>query len=799
MADVENKTMVTIEIDGRQIEAEVGKNIIEVADGAGIHIPRFCYHEELSVAANCRMCLVEVEKAPKPLPACATPVTDGMKVMTRSAYAREAQKGTMEFLLINHPLDCPICDQGGECDLQDTALGYGKDVSRYQENKRIVKDKDISPLISTDMTRCIHCTRCVRFGQEVAGIMELGMIGRGEHSRITTFVEKSVNSELSGNVIDLCPVGALTSKPFRYSARSWELSNHDVVSPHDSVGTNLNVQVLHNQVMRVLPRTNKDINNYWIADRDRYSYEAINSEERLQLPMIRVDGQWQDTDWSTALDFAARGIKAAVDKHGADQFGALAAPTSTMEEFFLTQQLARALGSNNVDHRVRQMDFSDDAAMPAFPWLGQSITDLEQNGAVLLIGSNVRKDQPMIGYRLRRAYQNGATIMAINSIDYDFDTMGVTLKVIVDQMSMLRSLAAIAKVLGGDKQASLPQGIQSWIAQSSPSDTEKAIAKALKQNKKASVLLGNASAGHCHAAGVRAMAQLISELSGTVIGYLPEGNSVAAWLAGCIPHRSSNGQAVNSSGRHVRGMMSHPLKAYLLLGVEPELDTLDSSRARTAMQVAEFVALMTAFKPAALSSNALEYADVLLPIATYAESEGTHVNLEGVMQSYAAAVRPVAEARPAWKVLRVLGNQLGLDGFDYNTIADVRAACPAEVPTPSATLSDWCYPQAPDNKSFDLIRIAEAPMYATDMLVRHAASLKKTLDNPAPAAHMSGQQAEKLGLQDNDNVTLRMTEGNVTLPLVVDGRIPDGCVYVPVGYAETSTLGAHGPATVAKT
>ena len=785
--------MVTIEIDGKQIEAEEGKMIIDVADAAGITIPSFCYHNKLSVAANCRMCLVEVEKAPKPMPACATPVADGMKVMTRSALARDAQKGTMEFLLINHPLDCPICDQGGECDLQDLALGYGKDISRYQEKKRIVKDKNIGPLIATDMTRCIHCTCCIRFGTEIAGIMELGAIGRGEHMQITTFLEGSVNSELSGNVIDLCPVGALTSKPYRYSARPWELINHDSISPHDAVGSNLTVQTLRNKVMRVLPRNNESINECWIADRDRFSYEAVNSDERLQLPMIRVNGQWQETDWPTALSQAANGMRRVIEKHGADQIGAIAAPNSTLEEFYLLQKLMRGLGSNNIDHRVRQVDFSDDDVLPPFPWLGQAITDLEQAEAVLLIGTNVCKDQPMIGHRLRKARQRGMELMAINSIDYDFK-MELSHKIVTNPLDLLRALGGVAKSLGVSRRAKTPETLKDWLAHITPGPEEKAIANVLKDKARATILLGNGANHHCHAAAIRTLATLIAEASGAVLGVLPEANSVGAWIAGCVPHRGPGGENV-SGGQNLRTMLSNPLKAYVLFGVEPELDCLDGSRARTAMQAAEFVVMMSAFKPSPFKSDFVDYADVVLPITPFTETDGTFVNMEGRAQAFQAVVNPLGESRPGWKILRVLANQLALDGFDYNTIADIRQEARTEL-TPEQALKELRFPQQLETKTVDLIRIAETPMYAIDALVRRAPALQQTLDNPRPAAHMNATEADKLGMNDGDSITVRMTEGNTSLPLAVDARIPDGCVYVPVGYVETSSLGAHGPISV---
>ncbi|HSC07408.1 MAG TPA: NADH-quinone oxidoreductase subunit NuoG, partial [Steroidobacteraceae bacterium] len=568
---------VSIEVNGRALQARKGEMIIQVTDAAGIYVPRFCYHHKLSVAANCRMCLVEVEKAPKPMPACATPVAEGMKVYTRSALARDAQKGVMEFLLINHPLDCPICDQGGECPLQDLALGYGKDVSRYALGKRVVEDKDIGPLIATELTRCIHCTRCVRFGQELAGVMELGMIGRGEHSEIRTFLTRSVDSELSGNVIDLCPVGALTSKPFRFKARAWELESHPSVSPHDCVGSNLNVQSLRHEVKRVLPRVNEAINECWLSDRDRFSYEGLNSAERLCSPMIRQDGRWEEVDWTTALEHAVAGLTRTVERHGADALGALAAPGSTLEEFYLLQKLTRGLGCANVDHRLRQLDFSDDAVQPLFPGLGQPIEALETLEAALLIGSNIRKEQPLLGQRLRKAARRGAQIMVLNPVDYDF-AFPLAQRVITDPRRLPTALAAVAKALVELRGASLREA-PGWFAGIAPEPWAREMARSLAQSKRVAVLVGGLAAAHPQSAMLRVFADCVAELIDAPLALLAEGNSAGAWLAGCVPHRGPLGAEVNA-GRHARAMLTEPRKAYLLLGLEPELDCLDGAAAR---------------------------------------------------------------------------------------------------------------------------------------------------------------------------------------------------------------------------
>ncbi len=787
---------VTIEVDGRKIQARKGTMLIKVTDDAGIYIPRFCYHHKLSVAANCRMCLVDVEKAPKPLPACATPVMDGMVVHTRSDMARTAQKGTMEFLLINHPLDCPVCDQGGECELQDLAMGYGKDVSRYAEAKRIVKDKDIGPLIATDMTRCIHCTRCVRFGQEIAGVMEFGGLGRGEHMEIRTFLDRSVDSELSGNVIDLCPVGALTSKPFRYTARPWELDHHPSVSPHDCVGANINVQTRRGRVMRVLPRDNEEINECWLADRDRFSYEALNGEDRLRVPMIRRGTKWEETDWTTALEFTVAGLKKVLTAHGAQSLGALASPLSTLEEFYLLQKLVRALGSGNVDHRLRQMDFSDDSVAPVFPSLGRKIAELENLDSVLLVGANPRKDQPLINPRLRKAALKGARVFAINPLDYDF-SFRLAGKVIAGPADMLRALAGVARALSTRKKVELPAAFAKYFRDVKPGAVEQAIAEALHNSDRASVLLGNFAHSHPQAASLRALAQLVADLCGARLGQLSEANAAGAWLAGCVPHRGVAGKSA-TAGHHALDMLRAPLKAYLLLGVEPELDCLDGSAA-SAMRAAEFVAMMTTFKPSPYRTRAVEYADVWLPLAPFTETEGTFVNTEGRRQPFVAAVAPLGEARPGWKILRMLGHLLGLAGFDQAGVDDVRGEMNL-LETIAAT-STFPFALAPVDAATtppagQLTRLAEVPIYAVDAIVRRAPSLQKTADNPQPAARMNAAQADKLGLEAGIPVQVTTPQGMARLELALDARVPDGCVLVPAGYPETAMLGAHGPATV---
>ena len=768
---------VTIEVDGKPLSARKGAMLIEATDKAGVYIPRFCYHEKLSVAANCRMCLVEVEKAPKPLPACATPVMEGMKVFTRSDAALKAQKATMEFLLINHPLDCPICDQGGECELQDLAMGYGSDVSRYTERKRVVADKNIGPLIQTDMTRCIHCTRCVRFGEEIAGLQELGVTGRGENMEIGTYIEKTVSSEMSGNVIDLCPVGALTSKPYRYSARAWELRESDGVAPHDCMGSNIHLHTKGQQVKRVVPRENASINEVWISDRDRYSYEGLYAEDRLTTPMIKKDGAWREVDWETALEFAAAGIQGAVQRHGAEQIGALTGPSSTVEEYYLLQKLLRALGSSNVDHRLRQGDFSDQDDAPLFPWLGQSVAELEDVDAALLIGSYVRTEQPIANHRLRKAALAGAKIMAVNprGVDFNYD---LAQSIVASPTQMVAALAGIAEAFIRHHKASADAKLVNLLTGADVNPAQRAIAEALGSATRATVLLGKQAFDHPAFSQLRTLAGIIAQLSGARLGYLPEGaNSGGAWLAGAVPHRGPAGSGAKPAGLHAGDMLERALKAYVLLGIEPEHDCRNGPAATATLRKADFVVSVTGY----CTDQMQDYADCLLPAALFAETSGTYVNAAGDWQSFAAAVVPVGEARPAWKILRVLGNRLGVDGFDYASSEQVRDEVHG---LQGGALPDnagkWSAPTSlPMRKADGLELIRESSMYAIDPLVRRATALQTAgkLD-VGGAIHINQRVAEQLRLNTGEQAEIQIADEQMVLPIVIDPQCPHGTVVV---------------------
>jgi NADH-quinone oxidoreductase subunit G len=774
---------VTIEVDGRQLQARPGQMLIEVTDAAGIPIPRFCYHKKLSIAANCRMCLVEVERAPKPLPACATPVTDGMKVHTRSPIARAAQQGTMEFLLINHPLDCPICDQGGECELQDVALGYGRDVSRFVEQKRVVKDRDIGPLVATDLTRCIHCTRCVRFGAEVAGVRELGATGRGEHMTIGTYVQRSLDSELSGNVIDLCPVGALTSKPFRFQARSWELTQADAVAPHDCVGSNLHVHVRRGEVLRVVPRENEAVNEVWISDRDRFSYAGLGVD-RLERPMVKHNGAWQAVDWTTALATAARALEAA----GAE-LRTLLSPSATLEELYLAQKLTRGLGSPHLDHRLTQSDFRGDAADPALPWLGQSLASLERNAATLLIGSNVRKDQPLIGLRLRKSTLRGGAVGVLNPVDFDLN-FPVAAACIVPPSAMVAVLAGVARALGATVEGALGR----LVADAAPQDR---LAALLRRDGARSVLLGPLALAHPDYSLLRELAAVVAAAGGATLGFLPEGaNSTGAVMAGALPQRAPGGVAPERVGEGAAAMLTAPRPAVLLLGLEPDRDLADPARALQALRGSATVVALTAFRSPALD----DCADVLLPIAAFTETSGTYVNVQGDCQSFGGVVPPPGEARPAWKVFRVLGNLAGLAGFEQDSSEQVRAealaACAALQPDNALR---GRVEASPVLAAAPAERVGGRAIYAVDALVRRAAPLQATRDASESAVRLGPALADRLGLGDGDRVRVGPDGAGSEFVVRIDPRVAEPGVWLPAGAAGTERLGpAFGDLSVAK-
>jgi len=783
--------MLKVEIDGIELEVEHGTTIIDAADKLGIAIPRFCYHKKLSVAANCRMCLVQVEKFNKPLPACATPAAEGMKIYTRSKAAIEAQKSVMEFLLINHPLDCPICDQGGECDLQDLAVAYGSSGSRYAEEKRVVLNKYIGPLVATDMTRCIQCTRCVRFLKEVGGMMELGMVGRGEHAEITAYVDKSVESELSGNIIDLCPVGALTSKPFRYTARPWELAHRPTIAPHDGLGSHIDVHVKEGRVMRVIPREKETINECWLSDRDRFSYEGLNSGDRLKSPMIRHHGEWHETDWKTALEFAATHLKEIAENDGPDQIGVLVSPNSTMEEAHLAKKLAHGLGSKNIDYRLRHSDFRLDGRRMGVIWMGCNIPDLQEMDRILVIGSNLRNEHPLLTQRIRKAVAKGAELSIVNPLDDD-QLIPVTNKAICLPNDMVNVLAQILKAMSGLQRLSLclPPDLSELLKGVNVRENSQAMAESLAGlgkeydlvSPRVGVFLGNISQHHPRYSELFSLAEAIASLSGATFGVLSAAaNSVGCNLVCAMPEEG---------GLNARAMLESPRKAYVLVNVEPELDCHNPSMANKAMAEAECVIALTSYK-----SESLKNAHVLLPLAPFAETSGTFMSMEGRVQSFTAVTRALGETRPGWKILRVLGNMLGLQGFDFESSEEVKNEI-FDDQKPSKVVWNRLNNNLRELgeikvklKSSELQRIGEIPQYQSDAIVRRSPPLQKSKYVAKPIASMSGATLEQLRLRDGDEVIVRQGQGSALLQARRDDGIPMGGVRIAGATPLTIALG----------
>ncbi len=774
--------MVNIEIDGIPLKVDSAKMIIQAADEAGIDIPRFCYHKNLSIVANCRMCLVEVDKARKALPACATPVAEGMKVFTQSETALAAQRGVMEFLLINHPLDCPICDQGGECELQDLSLGYGSGISRFSEKKRVVKDKDIGPLVQTDMTRCIHCTRCVRFGQEIAGIKELGATGRGEHMEIGTYVEHSLASELSGNIIDICPVGALTSKPFRYKARAWEMTSHPSIAMHDAVGSSVEIHTRQNDVMRVVARDNESVNQSWISDRDRFSYLGLKHPDRLLHPMIKQNGEWQTTDWQTALEFAVEGIKHVKTKNGADQIAGLISPTATLEEAYLFQKWLRNFGSQNIDHRLRQQDFSDAGHEQFSPIC---LAEVEDCDAIVLLGCNVRSEAPLLAHRIRQSAYAGGLVSDINFFKTDL-LMPTDRQVVVNTAQLFALLSGITKaLLHLDKEAAAAW--QHLIPEKAASATEQNIAMQLANGNQPLIVVGALANQHPQAAVIRSMAALIGKLTGARLLILPEANSQALHLAGALPHNEMAKDV--KPGLDAKAVWEEQLRAYVLMDIEPEFDCSNPSAAQLALQRAGFVVAINSF-----NCNSLhEYADVLLPLAAFAETSGTFVGLDHQWQSFTGAVAPPGESRPGWKILRVLGNISKFNGFDYVSSEGVRQELQDQL-NRHTPVKNSLYIPAEISQADGLQLISEVPIYRTDSLVRHSKALQLTPENQfLDTLRIHPIQAEQLGLHQGDQVQIQQGEISVSTTVLIDEQVAEGMVYLaaasPLSGELTSAFG----------
>ncbi|MEB8430663.1 NADH-quinone oxidoreductase subunit NuoG [Cocleimonas sp. KMM 6892] len=790
-----DKQFVTITINDKEIEAVPGSMLIDVADKSDIHIPRFCYHKKLSVAANCRMCLVDVEKAPKPLPACATPVNEGMVVWTKSERALTAQKDTMEFLLINHPLDCPICDQGGECELQDLSMEFGSGTSNFHEMKRVVVDKDIGELVATEMTRCIQCTRCVRFGEEIAGMREMGATGRGDRMEIGTFVEKSLNSEISGNIIDICPVGALTAKPSRYHSRAWEMMQTPSIASHDCVGSNVKLHTFKKKLVRVIAAENEDINECWISDRDRFSYQGVYADDRVEKPMIKYNGIWKEVDWSTALDRTVEKLT----EVSAKDIAVLASARATLEELYLLQKSMRSIGVANIDHRLRQVDFNDQESSGAYPSLGMKIADIENLDSILLVGSNVRKEQPMINQRIRKAALNGAKIMCVNPLELDFN-YDVDAQRVSNPVEMIKTLAIIAKASYTLSKTEIPAGLNDLFTAVRVNKADKAFAENLIASKNSAVFLGSISMQHPGYSTLRALSKAIAGNTGSTLAYLSgASNSAGAWLAGVVPHQKEAGQKADIIGKNAGEMLSKTKKVYMLLDLELERDSDNPQQAKAAMNQADTIIAVTPYA----NKTLLSLADIILPSAAYAETSGTYVNAEGTWQSFKAAAKSYGEARPAWKILRVLGNKLDVKGFDYVSSKDVRNELQGlceNVNNENPVSVEGIYTKLDDVTSQSLYRIGNVGEFSGDSLVRRATALQKSSPEQN-AVQLNAKQAALLGLKDlptvdNEHaeneimVDVKQGEVVVSMPLLINDNIPDKCALLASGTKSSSLLGS---------
>lgn len=776
--------MIEFELDGKTVSAKPGSTILEVALQEGKYIPHFCYHKKLSIAANCRMCLVEVEKARGPAPACATPITEGMKVHTCSKMAVEAQQGVMEFLLINHPLDCPICDQGGECQLQDLAVGYGRSTSRFEEDKRAVVDKDLGPLVKTTMTRCIHCSRCVRFTDEIAGFQELGMSYRNNHVEVMPFIGKTVDSELSGNIIDICPVGALTSKPFRDTARSWELSRRKSISPHDALGSNIQVHVdKYHKVVRVLPLENDAINECWLSDRDRFSYEGLYHEERVTEPMIKQDGKWIKVDWETALNYAAKSINGVKMDHGSDAIGVLASAISTTEELHLLQKMMRGIGVNNLDYRLGQQDFSLDGKQEGVNYLGSSIADFAANKSILVIGSMLREEQPLLAQRLRQAAKHDNEIHLV-SLKQENVKIKLSSQITVDPRKFALVLGKILKAackLSG-KTSSIDLG------QIEPCEQTQAIAESLLKNN-GHIVLGRIARSLADYGQLLILSNEIAAVVGGKSGILPDlANELGAQLVGFTPYRAAfNGYF--TKGLNARQMLENQRKAYVLLNTELERDAYNTQLALAALNKAETVVVMSAY----INEDMLQYADVILPITPFTETAGSYVNMEGTWQMFNGVTRPLGDSKPAWKVIRVLGNKFNLDGFEQDSIEDVRSELNGLKDT-SSYLNN--------NAKFDsfavslptitgLIRFGITGIYSGDSIVRRATSLQQTAWAKLPMLAISNQLASKLNLVDGNEVVVKQSHAQNKYNVAVSETVASDVVLLAKDHSSINFAGSY--------
>lgn len=772
-------TDIEIEIDGRKLTVKSNQTIIEAADIAGIYIPRFCYHKHLSIAANCRMCLVEVEKAPKPMPACATPVTPNMKVSTRSKKTIDAQRAVMEFLLINHPLDCPICDQGGECELQDFSMGYGSDDSPFDELKRAVPELNLGPLIATEMTRCIHCTRCVRFGDEVAGFREMGATYRGEHTEIGTYIQHSIQSEVSGNIIDLCPVGALTSKPFRFTARAWELQQAPGISPHDAYGSNLYIHTRDGVVMRVVPKENQSLNQTWISDRDRFSYTALTSEDRVKSPMIRSGGHWQEVSWEEALQYAVEKITT-IQKTDSEQIVGLTNPSATVEECYLLQKIIRGLGSSHIDHRLNEVDTQDENYVGLYPGFNFTLDEFAESDAVLIIGSRLTHELPLLAARLRQMVKRGTEVVVLNAVDDDMHFF-IHQKAIISPINWLTTIERWKIIIEGKSKRAIELEVEQ-------------ITSFLKSKKKITILVGQQVASHPDASSLRfAITELAASLQAKV-GYITEGaNSAGAWLAGAIPHRGPAMEVVKV-GNNACEMIKSKHLAYILLNVEPTYDVSHPIQTMDALSDASFVLSLSTFQDPSL----MKTAHVILPISPFTETSGTYVNAFGEWQSFRGVAKPYESCRPAWKVLRVLGELLGLSDFGYESSEVIRdelkALCMAKADAKDR-FSSFQPKEVQQLFDHDLVCIKEKLIYRSDGLSRRSAPLQEAQfvmsGDIFSIAKIHPDTAKHCNVKDQTMVTLMQGEESIKAQLHYDKTIALDTIWIAAATDMSAGLNHH--------
>lgn len=775
--------MVNIEIDGQAMQVPKNSMIIEATDKAGINIPRFCYHSKLSIAANCRMCLVDIEKSPKPMPACATPVMDGMKIYTQSRRAIDAQHGVMEFLLINHPLDCPICDQGGECELQDLAMGYGRSVSRFSERKRVVKDHDIGALVQTDLTRCIQCTRCVRFLDEIAGTNELGMFGRGDRSEIGTSLEQGIDSELSGNVIDLCPVGALTNKPFRFSARAWELMARPSMATHDGVGSHLWYHTRRGKVLRAVPRDNESTNETWLSDRDRYSHFGLNSSDRVLEPMVKVNGKWQTASWDEGIKFVAKSLRRSASAHGGASLGVLMSASASTEEHFLMRRLARGLECPNVDYRLREQDFSDDQAFSRIASFKTPMSAIDDAAAILLIGSNIRHEAPILGQRVRKAWRKGARVAALNPVDWNFH-FDLANQLITAPQHMVAELAALALAVARVTGKAVPDALQTATSGHEAGPTHTAMAEMLSADGSKMLILGQAAMAHGQAAWLRQLSSWIATATGAVLNVLPHGgNSTGAAMV-----VAAGGP---EQGLNAREMLDTPLKDYLLWDIEPEFDLANPALAMQTLEAAQNVVAVSAFASDGLKA----VADVILPLAPLAESEGLFYALDGQSFEVDASAELSGKARQGWKILRRLGAELELDGFSQVNIASLREETRAGISMEDKATGELKL--SADKAEGEFYRVGEVAMYGVDALCRRSVYLQQTVHAKNAFVGLSPDDAGRKGFADGHEVKVSQGSASVKLPVRICSELPAGAVWVKSATDASVGLGdSYGPISV---